>query len=358
MKNEAGERLILNEEVRSEEVKTCFLCGATGKPVYMEMRDRLFDASGKWNILRCPGCGLFWLDPRPTREDNNKVYLNHFTHEEDVKLKPTPSSPLKKIKYYIIASYFGYNQFLDGPASRLMGKLSGLPPFVRERAGRKVMWIESCNRGKLLDIGCGQGKFLARMQNFGWNVSGVEPDAEAANIARERFGVEVAAGAVEKARFPDGHFEAVTMRHVIEHIHDPLSILMEVRRILKPGGNIIVTTPNAESMGHRHFGRSWFPLDPPRHLHLFSMSRLRACAERAGLQVKQMRTTAHAIRWIWAGSRLIERDGALPGAMLPELSRSIRRERKTFQLLENLLNPFWKSAGEELMMATKNHSGM
>lgn len=345
--------MIFNEGIRSEEIKNCYLCDEVGLPLHEEMRDRLFDAPGVWNIFHCPKCGLMWLNPRPIQEDNHKVYTEYFTHAvEDV--KPIPLSTLKKLRYYVLAHSYGYDQLFDGPITEWVGKTAGILPFRKDNAGRKVMWVDGANRGTLLDIGCGHGKFLALMRQFGWKVMGVEPDAEAADVAREKFGIDVVTGTLEEAAFPEDHFEAVTMGHVIEHVYDPIGLLKECHRVLKPNGNLVVTTPNVESLGHRNFQKSWLPLDPPRHLHLFPMGNLRACAERAGLKIKSVRTEAHSSRWIYAESRIIQMRSDLPEAALPISNRSLRLKGKGFQLYEYLLGTFRKNAGEEIVMiATK-----
>ncbi|MFQ6067737.1 MAG: hypothetical protein ACE5K3_10770 [bacterium] len=83
--------MVLNEGIRSEEISACFICGIEGSPIYREMCDRLFDAPGVWNIFHCSQCHLMWLNPRPTREDNHKVYAKYITHATE-DLKPVPFS--------------------------------------------------------------------------------------------------------------------------------------------------------------------------------------------------------------------------------------------------------------------------
>ncbi len=77
----------------------------------------------------------------------------------------------------------------------------------------------------------------------------------------------------------------LSLTHVIEHVHDPVDLLRECGRVLRPGGRMMVETPNAESSGHRLFGIAWHGLDAPRHLYLFSPTSLLVCAQKAGLQI-------------------------------------------------------------------------
>jgi SAM-dependent methyltransferase len=191
------------------------------------------------------------------------------------------------------------------------------------------------------------------MQELGWEVTGVEPDGEAAKVALERFGLSVHEGALEEVAFPDDTFDAITMSHVVEHLPDPISTISECRRILKKGGRLVVTVPNIESLSYRIYREAWRGLEVPRHLFLFSSPTLRACVERSGLQLLELRTTARTARWMWAASRLIRRNGILSGGSPPKQRFGLRLEGLAFQTLEHGL--CWlRDAGEEVVLiATK-----
>ena len=111
--------------------------------------------------------------------------------------------------------------------------------------------------GKLLDVGCGNGEFLAMMQQAGWDVSGVEPDPTAAQVSSERLNITVPTVDLEGASFPSKSFDAITLSHVLEHVYDPIGVLRECRRILKPAGHVVIVTPNIGSLGHARFGGNW-----------------------------------------------------------------------------------------------------
>ena len=194
--------------------------------------------------------------------------------------------------------------------------MSRFGPF-RERIGSSVMWLDASRRGRLLDVGCGSGQFLANMRDLGWEVMGVEPDPEAARVAREKLGLEVCQGTLAESEFPQDSFDVVTMSHVIEHVPDPLGLLKECKGILKPGGRLVLVTPNIESLGARVFGEFWRGWEPPRHLFLFSPRTLSRCVESAGLQNRVLTTPANGARFMWTESRLLRRDGVLPGGRPP-----------------------------------------
>lgn len=340
-----------NEGVHVSEARYCLLCGCEGTLLYAGLRDRLFGAPGCWGLMRCPECQLVWLNPKPTPGDVWKLYAQYFTHQTlDKAPKKALAGLLKSAKASILRSSFGYKT--EG-SNRIMGSvLSWIGP-LREIAGGGVLWVEAGEKGRLLDVGCGNGSFLVQMRQLGWEVAGVEPDGEAVSIARERSGLEVFQGCLEEAKYPDGCFDAITMNHVIEHVPDPIGLLKEGCRVLRPGGKLVVLTPNIKSLGRRMFGGAWLHWDPPRHLFLFSPQALRASAERAGLVIQELRTTARGSRWIWAASSLIKRDGTLPGGSPESPGPSLRLQGLAFQATEHWLCGRWEAGEELVLLATR-----
>ncbi len=102
------------------------------------------------------------------------------------------------------------------------------------------------------------------------------------------------------------------MIHVIEHLFDPIGTLKICRRLLKPGGRLLVVTPNAASLGHAAFKAAWRGLEVPRHLFLFSRESLEICLEQAGFRVTRLRTLAETARGIWCNSQAIRTNKVIP----------------------------------------------
>lgn len=135
--------------------------------------------------------------------------------------------------------------------------------------------------GRLLEIGCGQGLFLARARELGWDVQGVELLPPVAERARER-GLAIFTGELGAAAFPDGHFDVVVLREVIEHIVDPRALLAEVKRVLRPGGAVSMGTGNARSWAARLRGERWHYYRFGGHMHIrFYSPRTAAALARA-----------------------------------------------------------------------------
>ncbi|HEX6828340.1 MAG TPA: class I SAM-dependent methyltransferase [Burkholderiales bacterium] len=145
---------------------------------------------------------------------------------------------------------------------------------------------------RLLDVGCSSGAFLAAAAAAGLRAEGVEPSPEAAEGAR-RAGFKVFTGMLEDACYPDGSFDAVTLVEVLEHLREPLPLLAECRRVLRPGGIVMATTPNAASWTARCMGSRWevFSLTAMGgHVSFFSPASLGLLAQRAGFELARIET--------------------------------------------------------------------
>ncbi len=156
-------------------------------------------------------------------------------------------------------------------------------PSRRDEADGSVRFLQALPHGRLLDVGCGSADWLLSMRELGWEVTGVDLDAQAVRVGRER-GLTIHCGTLTGQKFANHAFDAVTLNHVIEHVPDPVDTLRECARILKKGGKLVLFTPNAGSLGHRVFKEFWRGLKTPRHLHIFSFSSMLHALEQAGFR--------------------------------------------------------------------------
>jgi SAM-dependent methyltransferase len=254
---------------------------------------------------------------------------------------------LRGVKDGYLALRWGYAQRKLPASRRALGWLAYLTPLRRAQADAMVMYLPWRGGGRLLDVGCGDGRQLALMRELGWTAEGVDFDAKAVAAARAR-GLEVRVGALAEQRYPDDSFDAVMLSHVIEHVYAPLELLQEIRRILKPGGELVVLTPNAAGMGRRLYGAAWRGLEPPRHLTVFSPASLRLLFRQAGFAEAGVRTKVKISFGIFSESEKLLRLGHDP-ALPTELSAGTRLKCRLLQLLELALLPIWRSAGEEIV---------
>ena len=247
----------------------CPMCGSSERTtLYTGLRDRLFGAPGQWTLRRCSSCRLGYLDPRPDEPTIGLAYANYITHEA-----PKPRSSSKALRTALREGYlthrYGYHH-LKGPkwGYWLMWLLPA--PLRREwDHWARHLAPPGPSGGNLLDIGSGNGRFLADAQAVGWTAKGIEPDPEAAAVARAA-GLDVTAGSYRHVEFPDASFDVVTADEVIEHVHDPHLFVECIRRWLKPGGHVWIATPNLDCPIHARYGRDFGNLHPPQHLLMFN----------------------------------------------------------------------------------------
>jgi 2-polyprenyl-3-methyl-5-hydroxy-6-metoxy-1,4-benzoquinol methylase len=334
-------------EERAIENSRCYLCGRAGVTLYENQRDRLWNAPGVWNLMRCPDCDFIWLNPKPAPEDIQALYADYYTHDIDTgasgKLDFSGLGFKKKIKYSILRSGFNYDFVIPGFWA-FTGKLLSSVSLLKELTGRNIMYLEGHRRGTLLDVGCGNGKFLSEMRSLGWDVYGVEPDPQAIRIAKEEMHLDnVSRGMLEDAGYPDDYFDVITMSHVIEHLHDPLATLAECRRILKPKGLIVIATPNINGLACKIFGENARHMEVPRHLFLFSPESIKAVLLKSGFKFSRQRYTLENA-YIWKASYRIFR-GAPAGEV-----RVRKFERLLVALFEYLICSLNKNLSEELVV--------
>ncbi len=264
-----------------ETVDRCPVCGSGDTDVLRsDLKDRLEPgAARRWRLDRCRSCGSAFVPERPTRETVGRLYSHYYTHVDP--LDGDDGGGLKRrLRNGYLNARYGYDL---APASPLGRPVITLIPGKRGIASDHVRDLSAPppGRGTLLDVGCGNGAFVARMARLGWTASGVEPDPRAAAIAREA-GLDVAQGELDPDVVGRGRFDVVTLSHVIEHVHDPGELLQRCAEVLVPGGRIWVATPNLNAAGASSFGPDWIQLDPPRHLVLFTRGSLRGLLEAKG----------------------------------------------------------------------------
>jgi SAM-dependent methyltransferase len=238
---------------RLEPDALCAICGEQGALFVFRGPDRLMRLPGEFQVVRCRRCATFYQWPR---------------------------LPWSELQRYYEGDYDSY-------ASAIQDEPSWLRRAVLRVYPRKMRhFVERfCQSGQLLDVGCGSGLFLEEMQRTGrWTLQGLEPTAAAANYVRQRFGIPVLGQTFEQADLPAESLDIITLWHVLEHVADPLLTLRKIWHALRPGGHLICSVPNYESLSRRLFGPYWVGWDLPRHLFIFPRTTLIALLEREGFQ--------------------------------------------------------------------------
>jgi SAM-dependent methyltransferase len=230
-------------------------------------------------------------------------------------------------------------------ASSIFQAIWRLSRIGRDRDRLQLMWLHDHPPGRLLDVGCGDGRRLGALRARGWQVEGQEIDRDAARSARAS-GFVVHVGSLPVLGLPDRHYDAITLNHVVEHLHDPVATLHECRRLLRIGGLLVVITPNARSLGHEVFGPAWRGLEPPRHLQVFTPGALARVARDAGFTQVGVETTGANAYTFGAASTAIEglRRGRPTGFVVSRL-RAL-----SFQIRESLSVAANPDRGEECLL--------
>lgn len=266
-----------------------------------------------WGMARCTDCGSLWLDPRPDAESLPRAYDQYYTH--DVESEDIPNHGAGGLAWRLIGGYLNRRFGMQRQPANALGStiFSLIEPWrlKLDYYGRHLTRKRFPNRGALLDIGCGNGAFLVRAREMGWQVAGCEPDPQAVATCRA-LGLDITLGDAFDPSFDGRQFDVITLSHVIEHVHQPSELLHRVFTLLHSRGACWMALPNPGSIGLQVFSSSWSELHMPYHLCIPSQQRVIAWVEDAGfIDVKLLRRGAH-VRRVWAISRSIAARERLP----------------------------------------------
>lgn len=262
----------------------CGLCGADDAALKFE--------DAPFSVVTCRRCGLTYVTPRLAAPDLiEHVYDEGYWTSSAAKTR-------------------GYTDY------RADARLY-LATYRRRMA---VVERHFARPGRVLDVGCAAGYFLAVMQERGWDVLGLEPSEAIRAVARERLGADaVRGGLLDDPGLAPASFDLVTLWDVLEHIPDPVAALARARELLRPGGKLLVETQNVDSLAARVLGKRWQHYKHAEHIYHFNRATLgRALAD--------------------AGFRPLESRAALGGKYV-SVGFVIERAGRVHPLLSKLLAP-------------------
>jgi SAM-dependent methyltransferase len=228
--------------------RACPVCGqADPAPLF---------AKDGYSMVRCTACSCVYVGEDPAGIDFDALYGQaYYTGGSDA----------------VFADYVGQEAARRAHARRKLAVLRHLPPRIP-------------HQGRLLDVGCAAGFFLAEAQAH-YEVQGVELSTWSSAYARDRLKLPVTTGTLQQAALPADRFDVVTLWDVIEHVPEPVPLLAEAARVLKRGGRLVLTTGDWGSDYAQRHGADWHLMTPPWHLTMFSRATLARAAQRAGLRV-------------------------------------------------------------------------
>ena len=190
-----------------------------------------------------------------------------------------------------VGAYYHSEEYVSHSNSS-KGLINNLYQRVRKRtlkSKQKLVEQASQNpKGRILDLGCGTGEFLATMVEAGWEGIGLEPDDGARQQAKEGLGLKVYDNE-ELFRLGAEGYDVVTMWHVLEHVHRLHEYMGAIHRVLKPGGLLLIAVPNYTSKDAEIYKEEWAAYDVPRHLYHFNPKAIGALLPQHRFELESMK---------------------------------------------------------------------
>jgi SAM-dependent methyltransferase len=239
-------------------IQQCPACNEEDFSHFLTCTDH-FVSGSQFEIKQCKGCGL-------------KITFNA-GDEENIG------------KYYQSENYISHSNTSKGLVNALYHRVR------KYMLGHKRQLVERVvkKKGRILDVGAGTGFFLNEMKRNGWEIAGTEKSEDARNFAKKEFGLEIN-NAGELFQFDDNSFDAITLWHVLEHVHRLSENMEAFSQLLKPEGRLIIAVPNHTSYDARHYGEYWAAWDVPRHLWHFSPDQMKEFGIKYGFRLIKIHT--------------------------------------------------------------------
>lgn len=240
-------------------IRQCPVCGSNQFKHFITCTD-FFVSGEQFEIRECSRCGFKFTANAEDEENIGRYYQS-----EDYISHSNTSKGLVNAVYHQVRNY------MLGNKRRLVEKTTGL------------------KSGHVLDVGTGTGFFLNEMKTHNWKVSGTEKSDDAREFAEKEFGLGMEEPE-QLFQFEKESFDAITLWHVLEHIHRLNENMEAFIRLLKPHGKLIIAVPNPTSYDARHYKQFWAAWDVPRHLWHFGPEQMKLFGEKHGFQLQSLHT--------------------------------------------------------------------
>lgn len=240
----------------------CPLGCSTADEFLFSARDRLHGLPGEFRVVRCRSCGLIRTNPRPTPDTIGFYYPENYGPYLGTQIRiqhRANAGPVRNVLRWLYRQLVRFNTEI----------VPELPP------------------GRMLEVGCASGAFLAAMTAAGWQAEGIEFSDTAAQRARDA-GLKVQTGSLETAKAEPASFDLIVGWMVVEHLHDPMAALRKLAHWAKPGAWLCLSVPNSSSLEFRVFGPAWYALQVPTHLYHFAPQTIEALLKRTGWTVERI----------------------------------------------------------------------
>ena len=240
----SGRRFIDGKQWETELLEKCPLCGSASWQACLW--------SAGWQLLRCQGCELICLNPRPTQS----AIADHYRKGRYDSVRWDGRTYLQKREQWL-------RKFTE-----MLTQVQRFQPA-----------------GRLLDVGCGPGFLMEAARRLGYEPYGIEASEQGVEFAKKELGLEVEQGRFEETHYPEGFFQVVIFSDILEHVPDPIGFLAQAYRALAPGGIIDVSLTDAGCEEALRDKDKWWALSLPTHFYQFTEKTLREALQRAGFEV-------------------------------------------------------------------------
>lgn len=277
----------------------CPVCQSTA--IHFALRVKDHTVSGEsFDIFSCEDCSL-----RFTQDAPNQAEIGTYYKAEDYISHTNTSKGLINRLYQIVRKR----------------TLAAKRKLVTRQTGKEI--------GKILDYGSGTGSFASEMKQRGWTVTGLEPDADARRRSHELYGLELLP--LEALhRLEESSYDAITLWHVLEHVHDLNITVQRLKSLLRIDGKLFIAVPNYTSYEAGKYGEYWAAYDVPRHLYHFSPQSMERLAAEHGLVINSIKPMWYDSFYIsLLSSRYRSGRANWPGAAWNGMQSNLHAWRKT-----------------------------
>jgi 2-polyprenyl-3-methyl-5-hydroxy-6-metoxy-1,4-benzoquinol methylase len=257
----------------------CLVCGGAMRLEVHGLFDDRYGHPEEFSVSRCVACGFMSTEPRLAASDLPDLYARYY---------PRRRATAEGVRQSVAADDIAAPGALS--AARRRGTWSA---HYEVRPGMRV-----------LDYGCGECASLLEIKALGAEPYGLEVDPTVRELA-DALGVRVHVGTLATLPEPEGSFDAVTLSQVIEHVTDPEDLLRGLHAKLKPGGMLVLTTPNSRSLTRALLGKRWLHWHMPFHQNHFTPKSLRHLLERTGFDIDRMETYTPVPWWEYQAELLL-----------------------------------------------------
>ncbi|NCN98860.1 class I SAM-dependent methyltransferase [Candidatus Pacearchaeota archaeon] len=251
----------------AKKLTNCPCCDGMIGVLYEELYDKSYMVPGKFKMFRCNRCGLDFINPIMNEKELGKYY------PEDEYYSFYDYNKLALVYHKVSALYHSKKNFF---VSILLKPFSSL------------LYTYKLGKGKsILEIGCGNGMMLEIYRSYGLKTSGLEPYGP--ELTKRETNLGILRKNIKDVQYPENNFDYIVMKEVLEHVPDQESVLKKCLKWLNPGGRLIITVPNTDSLWRRIYGKNWFGYDVPRHIYNYSPKNISILLKKIGFKINNIR---------------------------------------------------------------------